>query len=113
MNTIIDDHSYLSRLEPISMPNPFDVNFIIDEGIMEVMKLDEIPWDDYHHLSFFLPFLNKIENDFSSMFLPEIVNDPECLISILYSESENNLGNLSATMPIIISVKPGITENII
>ena len=79
---------------------------------MDVMTSDEIPWHDYHHCSSFLPYLEKVENKFSFMFLPEFVNNPECLMSILHSESEMNLENISAIVSINISVKLGITENI-
>ena len=53
------------------------IDFLTDESIMEVMTLDEMPWNDYHHHSSFLPILDKIENNFSSMFSSEIVNDPK------------------------------------
>ena len=50
MNMIIDEYSHLSRLEPIFMPNPFNTNFLIDEGIMEVMTLDKISMERYSSL---------------------------------------------------------------
>lgn len=53
MNIVIDEYSHLSHLESISMLYPFDKEFVNDEGIMEVMNLDEIPWDDYNHRSSF------------------------------------------------------------
>lgn len=68
MNMIINEYSHLSCLEPISMPDPFNTNFLTDEGIMEFMTLDEMSWNDIHHHSTFLPSFEKIENNFSSMF---------------------------------------------
>jgi len=79
---------------------------------MEVMTLDEMPWDDTHHRSTFLPSFYKIENNLSSMFSSETLNDPQSPISILSFDFEQNLGNISTTIPVDISMKPGITENI-
>ena len=94
------------------MSDPFNKDFLTDEGIMEVMTLDEILWDDTHHHSTFLPYFDQIENNFSSLFSFETLSDPQNPISTLSSSSEWNLGNISATVPIDISVKPGIIENI-
>jgi len=46
------------------------------------------------------------------MFSSKIITDPQCPIAILSSNSDRNLGNISTTIPIDISVKLGITENI-
>lgn len=62
------------------------------------------------HISKFTLFKN--ENDFSTIFLPEIVDNIECPMSILQSEFEKKLGIISTTIPINISVKYGINENI-
>ena len=112
MNTIIDEYSHLSRLEPISMTDPFNKDFLTDEGIMEVMILDEMPWNNTHHRSTFLPSFDKIENNFSSLFSSETLSDPQNPISTLSFSSKYNLGNISATIPIDISLKPRIIENI-
>ena len=112
MNSIIDEDSHLSRLELISMLDPFNTDFLTDEGIMEVMALKKIPWNDTHHHSAFLSSFEKIENNFSFMFSSEILSDPQCPKSTLSSNSKQNLGNISATIPIDISLKPEITENI-
>ena len=79
---------------------------------MEIMTLDEIPWNDYHHRSYFLPDPDKIENDFSTMFSPEMVDSPESPISVFQDKYKRNWGNISTPTTIDISVKIGIIENI-
>jgi len=77
MSKIIDEYSHLSCSEPISRPNPFNTYFLIDEGIVEVMTLEEMPWNDNHHGSTFLPFSDKIESNLSSLFSSETLSDPQ------------------------------------
>ena len=76
------------------------------------MSLDELPWDDLHHRSYFLPNLDRIEYEFSSIFSIDYVEEPKNPMSIIHSDFETNLGNISATIPIEISIKPRIIENI-
>ena len=76
------------------------------------MSSDEVPWDDIHHRSSFLPELYKLENDFSSIFTINYVKEPQKPTLIIHSDFETNLGNISTTVPIDISVKPGIIENV-
>jgi len=68
VDTINDDYSPLPWLEAFSSSDPFNSTFPIDESIMEVMTSNEIPWNDHHHRSSFLPDPDKIENDFSKLF---------------------------------------------
>ena len=42
-----------------------------DEKIREILCVDELPWEDLHHRSSFLPERNRFENDFSSIFTTE------------------------------------------
>ena len=79
---------------------------------MEVMSLDMIPWEDYHHRSYFLPPCHMVENHFASMVSSDIVLNPQYLILTRSVDSEGNLCNITKTMPVDISVKPGIYENI-
>ena len=74
--------------------------------------MDELPRDDLHHRSSFLHDLDKFENDFSFIFTIDYVEEPQNTISITNMDSEINLGNISTTIPIDISIKPGIFENI-
>ena len=76
------------------------------------MSLDDLTWDDLHHRYYFLLDLNKLENDFSSIFTIDYVKEPQNPTSIIHSDSEKILGNISTTIPIDISIKPGIIENI-
>lgn len=59
MDTINEDYSPLPWLELVSSSDPFNHIFSTDEIIMEVMTLDEIPWNNHHHRSSFLPCLVK------------------------------------------------------
>lgn len=86
--------------------DPFQHIFSSDENIQEILSLDELPWDDLHHQSSFLLDLDRFENDFSTIFLIDYVKEPQNPMSILHSDSETNLGNISATSPIDISIKP-------
>ena len=74
--------------------------------------MDELPWDDIHHRSSFLPDLDRLENDFSSIFSIDYVEEPQNPIFILHLDFETNLENISAIIPIDISIKLGITENV-
>jgi hypothetical protein len=44
-----------------------------DEAIIEVMKGSDKPWDDMHHRSYFLPELERIEQDDFRSTLSEVV----------------------------------------
>ena len=49
-----------------SLPSTIDYispNFPSDESIMEILHIDELPWDDNHHQSFFLPPREDIRED--------------------------------------------------
>ena len=81
-----------------------------DEQIHEILCVDDLPWEDLHHRSLFLPENDHFENDFSSIFTTEYVKEPQNPMK--HPDSELNLGNISRTIPIDISVKPRIVENI-
>ena len=81
-----------------------------DEQIRELLSVDDLAWEDLHHRSSFLPELDHFENDFSSIFTTNYVKEPQNPLQ--HPDSELNLGNISRTVPIDISVKPGIIENI-
>ena len=50
--------------------------FNTDEHIREVLSIDELPWEDLHRRSLFLPYLDHFENDFSSIFTTDYVKEP-------------------------------------
>jgi hypothetical protein len=86
--------------------------FSIDESIMEMLSIEEAPWDDNHHHSSFLPSLDEIEKDISSIFPTDIIDIPQYLILTQDTIFEGNLGNISQTISVDISTKEGIVENI-
>ena len=53
-----------------------------------------------------------VEYHFTSMVLFDIVLNPQSLILTHSSNYEANLCNITKTMPVDISVKPGVSENI-
>jgi hypothetical protein len=79
---------------------------------MEMLSIEEVPWDDNHHRSSFLPSLDDIEKDISSIFPSVIVDSPQSPILTQDTISKGNLGNISSTITVDISIKEGIVENI-
>jgi hypothetical protein len=51
--------------------------FPSDESIMEMLSIEEVPWDDNHHRSSFLPSLDEIEKDIHSIFPDGVVDSPQ------------------------------------
>ena len=74
--------------------------FNTDEHIREFLSVDELPWEDLHHMSLFLPDLDHFENKFSSIFTTDYVKEPKNPLSS--SDSELNLEKISTTIPIDI-----------
>jgi hypothetical protein len=91
-------------------PDPFRVIFPTDEMIMSV--LDDTPWDDGHHRSILFLEQQTLEN-YQRISTPSTV----VVISTVSQPTrdvfaEGNLSKISPTIPIDISVKPGIVENV-
>jgi hypothetical protein len=91
-------------------PDPFRVIFPTNEMIMSVME--DTPWDDGHHRSILFLEQHTLEN-YQRISTPSTV----VFISTVTATShdvfvEGNLSNISPTIPIDISVKPGIVENV-
>ena len=83
-----------------------------DEAILEPMSGRGKICEDLHHRSYFLPELSKIENQEFCLRLSEDVDTP---INPLPREgmfAKGNMANISATIPINISVNPDVMENI-
>ena len=55
--TSVDTYSQSMWLGVLESPDPLAKTFLVDEGIMEVMSLEEPPWTNTHHRSSFLPRL--------------------------------------------------------
>lgn len=92
--------------------DPLIETFPTHESIMEIMSLKEAPWNDTHHCSSFLPgqgamstYLEKL----SSHFLTQPLQTP---IMTHEAWSEGTMGNIMQTMPIEISIKPSVIENV-
>ena len=79
---------------------------------MEMLSIEEGPWDDNHHHSSFLPSLDDIEKDISSIFPSDIVEFPQSPILTQDTISKDNFRNISSTIMVDISIKEGIVENI-
>jgi hypothetical protein len=91
-------------------PDPFRVIFPMDEMIMSVME--DTPWDNGHHRSILFLEQHTIES-YQQISAPSTV----VVISIVLESthdvfSEGNLSNISPTIPLDISIKPGIVENV-
>jgi hypothetical protein len=86
--------------------------FPSDESIMEMLSIDDVPWDDSHHQSSFLPPLEEIQEDIHFVFPRDVVDFPQSAILTQDTLSEGNLGKISSTIVIDISIKEGVMENI-
>jgi hypothetical protein len=86
--------------------------FPSDESIMEMLSIDDLPWDDNHHRSSFLPPLEEIHGDIHSVSPPDVTNAPQSPILTQDTLSEGNMSNISTTIVIDISIKEGVVENI-
>ena len=89
--------------------DPFSHIFSTDESIMEIMMIDHTPQDEHHHHSS-LP--DSIEDNLSNVYFPNFVEPFTNFASIHEVEYEKNLLNIKEMIPIDISIKLGIVQNI-
>jgi hypothetical protein len=85
--------------------------FHIDEMIMTVISMEDTPWDDIHHCSILFLEPETIESYQQILNMSVVITTPlvpEPTHDVLY---EGKLGNISPTIPLDISIKPGIMEN--
>jgi hypothetical protein len=83
-----------------------------DEAIIEVMNIQDKPWEDLHHRSYFLPKLSRIE---AEEFTLTMTGDRSYPINPLATHevyAEGNMETIIETLPINISQNPGIVENV-
>ena len=73
------------------------------------MSLEELPWGQFHHRASMIDS-DMIKTEIPSFDPPEMV--PSAYTTVQTIDSEGNIGNLSKTMLIDISVKMGIVQNI-
>ena len=83
-----------------------------DEAILEAMTGRGKIYEDIHHRSYFLPELSRIENQEFRLRLSEDVDIPINPFPREGMFAEGNMENISATIPINISVNPDAMENI-
>jgi hypothetical protein len=79
---------------------------------MSVMSMEDTPWDDGHHRSILFLEQHTLESYQRISTLSTIVvvsSVPESTHDVLY---EGNLSNISPTIPLDISIKPGVVENV-
>jgi hypothetical protein len=69
---------------------------------MEMLSIDEVPWDENHHRSSFLPSLDEIQKDIHSIFPPDVVDSPQSPILTKDTTSEGHLGNIYSIVAIDI-----------
>jgi hypothetical protein len=70
-------YSLLSWLDSLSSNFDYILHiFPSDESIMEMLSIEEVPWDENHHRLSFLPSLDDIEKYISSIFPSDIFNSP-------------------------------------
>jgi hypothetical protein len=93
-------------------PDPFHTIFPIDETIMGFMSMEDRPWDDgnHHIILFFEP--ETIESYRRNSNPSTVINFPPVSKPTRDFFYEGNLGNISRTIPMDISIKPGIVENV-
>ena len=60
VNMISDKSSPLSGLPTTPFPDPFHQVFSTDEIVQEIISFNDLPWENIHHCSYFLPKLDKI-----------------------------------------------------
>jgi hypothetical protein len=91
-------------------PNPFHVIFPTDEMIMPVME--DTPWDNGHHRSILFLEQHTLEN-YQRILTPSTVVVILTVPATTHDAfAEGNLSNISPMIPIDISIKPGIVENV-
>jgi hypothetical protein len=91
-------------------PDPFCVIFSTDKMIMSVMQ--DTPWDDGHHHSILFLEKNNIENYqwiSTSSTIVVISTIPKSVHDVF---SEGNLRNILPSIPLDISIKPRMVENV-
>jgi hypothetical protein len=95
-----------------SSPDPFHVIFPTDEMIMPFMLMEETPWDNGHHRSILFLEQHTLKS-YQRISTPSTVvvisSIPKSSHDMLY---EGNLSNISPTIPLDISIKLGLVENV-
>jgi hypothetical protein len=83
-----------------------------DEAVIEAMTSPDKPWEDLHHISYFLPKLSWIK---AGEFTVTMTGDRSCHTNPLATHkiyAEGNMEIVAETIPINISKTPGIIDNV-
>jgi hypothetical protein len=91
-------------------PDPYHIIFPTNKMIMSIME--DTPWDDGNHRSILFLEQHTIEGYQRISTLSTIVVISTILASTHDVFYEGNLSNISPTIPLDISIKPGIVENV-
>jgi hypothetical protein len=106
----------------ITPPDPlYSRRFQCDEEILEEIQCPDSPWDALHHRALFLPQEALMPPSHNSIFAVETKDFiPSGMIDWFNNPiptpdafEEGNLANISPTIKIDISIKPGVVEEII
>ena len=76
------------------------------------MSRVEQPWEEFHHRSYFLPELNRMEHEEYREILSKNIGSPMVPLSSPGQMADGNMANISPTIPINISRDPGKIENV-
>jgi hypothetical protein len=104
-------------LEPIwvqgSLIDTNSLNLVLpsNEVVIEAMTSLEKPWDDLHHISYFLPELRRIEAGEFTLTMTGYRSFPINPLATHEVYAEGNMETIAETIPINISKTPGIVEN--
>ena len=86
--------------------------FPSNEAIIEAMLGVEPPWEEIHHRSYFILDLERLEHEDFRAVLSERVGSTKVPLSSPSPMADGNMENISPTIPINISRKPGRIENV-
>jgi hypothetical protein len=96
-------------LEPIwaqgslATTDSLDLVLPSDKVVIEAMTSSDKPWDDLHHISYFLLELRRIK---AGEFIITMTGDQPCPINLLATQeiyAEGNMVTIAETIPINIS----------
>jgi hypothetical protein len=107
MSHVLDEYSHSSWLISMESPDPFDDTFPTDESILEVMSLEETPWD----IVIIIP-LSSLSLRLLRLILTLLSYLRYLQILIMMFYLKGIWETYPSTIPIDISVKLGIMENI-
>jgi hypothetical protein len=89
-----------------------DETFPSNEAILEAMNVSKRPWDNMHHRSYFLPSLERVEQDEFRSTLSEIVGHTIVPLDTHGIYTEGNMASISPTIQIDISRTPRQIKNV-